>query len=262
VSGPRPPRGPGPGPDPAELPGDHPVDGTDPSPHPTPVPDRAGAPAEVRATVVELLGQAQRIGLLGPGPVEEHLEQALAFAAVIGAPPERFADLGSGAGVPGLVLATVAWPASQAVLIESQHRRIHHLRRAVEVLGCADRVTVYGGRAEDAGRRELREQCDVVVARSFGPPAVVAECAVALLRAGGSAFVSEPPATSPTRWPSDILAELGFRPAEILIGPTVPVDGRDPHPVRVARLVRTGPLLDRWPRTPGALRKRPLWRAG
>jgi 16S rRNA (guanine527-N7)-methyltransferase len=222
---------------------------------------RGAATGDVRGLVVELLGQAQRIGLLGPGPVEDHVAQALAFGAVVATPPVRFADLGSGAGVPGLVLALLAWPASQAVLIESQHRRIQHLRRAVEILGCADRVTVYGGRAEDAGRHELRASCDVVVARAFGPPAAVAECAVGLLRPEGSVYVSEPPATGPTRWPPAALAELGFRPAVILVGPPVVDQGSEPHPVRVAQLVRTGPLSDRWPRTPGAVRKRPLWRA-
>jgi 16S rRNA (guanine527-N7)-methyltransferase len=203
---------------------------------------------------------AQRIGLLGPGPVERHLDQASAFGAAIPETPARFADLGSGSGVPGLVLAALVWPDAWAVLVESQGRRVHHLRRAVEVLGIGERVEVHAGRAEDAGRRELRETCDVVVARAFGPPAMVAECAVALLRPGGSLYVSEPPVTTTDRWPADRLAELGFEPAAIMVGPAVP-DDSEPHPVRVAHLRRTGPLADRWPRTASALQKRPLWRA-
>jgi 16S rRNA (guanine527-N7)-methyltransferase len=211
-----------------------------------------------RAVLEALLDDAQRIGLLGPGAVAQHIEQALAFGAVVPAPPERFADLGSGAGVPGLVLAALAWPTASAVLVESQHRRIQHLRRAIDTLALQDRVEVYAGRAEDAGRGAVRERCDVAVARAFGPPATVAECGVALLREGGALYVSEPPVTAPDRWPDAQLAELGYGPAEILTGPVV--SGGDGHPVRVARLVRRGPLESRWPRTPSALQKRPLWR--
>ncbi len=245
-----------------------------PASSPEDPPSPTGSPFAARATVLALLADAQRIGLLGPGPVDQHLDQALALGAVVPVPPSRFADLGSGAGVPGLVLAALAWPDARAVLVESQDRRIQHLRRAVEVLGCGDRVEVHAGRAEEAGRRQLRETFDVVVARSFGPPAVVAECAVALLRPGGALYVSEPPITRSDRWPPDRLAELGFDPAELLVGPVVPGDGAATggaggtggamaagHPVRVACLRRRGSLADRWPRTASALQKRPLWRA-
>jgi 16S rRNA (guanine527-N7)-methyltransferase len=217
--------------------------------------------AGARGRLLALYVDAQRIGLLGPGPVDQHLDQALAFGAAVPHVPVRFADLGSGAGIPGLVLAALVWPDARAILVESQARRIQHLRRAVEVLGIGDRVEVYPGRAEDAGRREHRETCDVVVARAFGPPAVVAECAVALLGPAGSLYVSEPPATNADRWPAARLAELGFAPAQILLGAAVPDDEGAEHLVRVAHLRRTGPLADRWPRTASALQKRPLWRA-
>jgi hypothetical protein len=65
----------------------------------------------------------------------------------------------------------------------------------------------------EAHIRPMFASQDAVVARSFGPPGVVAECAAAFLRVGGQLVVSEPPeGTVPTeRWPQDGLALLGLQ---------------------------------------------------
>ena len=158
-----------------------------------------------------VLSEAQRRGFVGPGPLEPHIAQAQAFAAAVGTAPLRALDLGSGGGLPGLVLAEL-WPASRWTLLESQHRRGDHLRWAVNELGLGDRVVVDQRRAEDAGRDPaLRATVDLVVSRSFGPPAVVAECASPFLVAGGLLVVSEPP-DDPDRWPADGLEPLGLVP--------------------------------------------------
>jgi 16S rRNA (guanine527-N7)-methyltransferase len=247
----------------------------------------------VRSSLEAVLTDAQRIGLLGPGPVARHIEHARSFGTAV-EPPTWFADLGSGAGVPGLVLAAMVWPTSNALLVESQHRRIEHLRRSVAELAMDERVRIYAGRAEAAGRGEWRGRMDVVVARAFGPPAVVAECGAPLLRPGGVLLVSEPPRSGPDRWPTAGLAQLGFGPAVILRDdppatavilrgdpPATAVPGEGPRaadrgvgdaaacdaergagaPVHLARMVRTGELAARWPRMPNAMMKRPLWRA-
>ena len=113
-------------------------------------------------------------------------------------PPGLALDLGSGGGVPGLALARW-WPASRWVLLDARERR------AVFLAGCG-RVSwrsVTGCRslhaaAEDAGRDDRhRGRFDLVVARSFGPPAVVAECGAPFLREGGRLVVSEPPIDDP-----------------------------------------------------------------
>jgi 16S rRNA (guanine527-N7)-methyltransferase len=88
------------------------------------------------------------------------------------------------------------------------------------------------------------------VARSFGPPAVTAECAAGFLPVGGLLVVSEPPADDEPegRWPPAGLAELGFGPAARLGTPT-------------AGFVRI-PCVedhDRWPRRVGIPAKRPRW---
>ncbi|HEV2759282.1 MAG TPA: RsmG family class I SAM-dependent methyltransferase, partial [Acidimicrobiales bacterium] len=160
-----------------------------------------------------MLEEARDLGFLGPGPVEAHLDHAAGFAEVIrglagsagtgaGPWPDRAADLGSGAGLPGLPLA-LAFRNCTWLLVESSVRRAAFLRHAVEQLALGDRVDVAEARAEAVGRHaRTRAQFGLVVARSFGPPAVVAECAAPLLRPGGRAVISDPPGGAPSRWPA------------------------------------------------------------
>jgi 16S rRNA (guanine527-N7)-methyltransferase len=166
-----------------------------------------------RDVLVPVLEEARGLGFLGPGPVEAHLDHAAGYAAALeahegaGWSPPRAADLGSGAGVPGLPLA-LHFPATRWTLVEASVRRAAFLRAAVSRLGVRDRITVVEDRAEAVGRDpDSRGRFDLVVARSFGPPAVVAECAAPLLRVGGRAVVSEPPGGNPNGgrrrpWPS------------------------------------------------------------
>jgi 16S rRNA (guanine527-N7)-methyltransferase len=68
-------------------------------------------------------------------------------------------DLGSGGGLPGLVHAIIS-PASHWVLTESEGRKADFLKRAVEALGLASRVTVYSGRAENyLARNQVGSVC-------------------------------------------------------------------------------------------------------
>jgi 16S rRNA (guanine527-N7)-methyltransferase len=157
-----------------------------------------------------VLREAKQLGFLGPGPVEGHLTHAEGFSGAVTTAPSRFLDLGSGGGVPGLILA-VAWPTSEAVLLDASVRRTAFLRRAVITLGLQARVEVRTARAEQAGHDpSLRERFDVVTARSFGPPAWTAECGAAFLRLHGLLLVSDPP-SGEERWPGPTLAALGLR---------------------------------------------------
>jgi 16S rRNA (guanine527-N7)-methyltransferase len=197
----------------------------------------------------EVLEEARSRGLLGPGPVAEHLGHSRELARLAGPAPATFLDLGSGGGVPGLVLA-VEWPEARGILVDSHQRSGRFLEEAVAVLELADRVRVRLGRAEKlAHDPELRGTADVVVARSFGPPAVAAECAAGFLRPGGRLVVSEPPDAGAERWPAKELAQLGLGPAEIRRGTGA----------SVAALELVEPPADRWPRRPGIPEKRPLW---
>lgn len=201
-------------------------------------------------SLLELLAESQQLGFLGPGPVDAHIPHALAYADAT-PPPARALDLGAGGGVPGLVLATSVWPETRWTFLDAQRRRIDFLEDAIEALGLADRVDAQLGRAEEAARLDDRRgRFDLVVARSFGAPAVAAECAAPFLSVGGALVVSEPPAASVEgRWPAGPLAELGF-------GRPDPVEARGVHLVRL-RLV--APCPDRYPRRTGIPAKRPLF---
>jgi 16S rRNA (guanine527-N7)-methyltransferase len=208
-----------------------------------------------RDALVPVLEEARRRGFLGPGPVGPHLDHAAGYAAALeadagaGWSPARAADLGSGAGLPGLPLA-LRFPETAWTLVEASVRRAEFLRVAVRDLGIAGRVGVVEERAEVVGRMpEYRATFDLVVARSFGPPAVLAECAAPLLRAGGRAGVSEPPGGAPARWPALGLAPLGMAP-----GLSVQAAGAAYQLLR-----QETPCPDRWPRRVGVPGKRPLF---
>ena len=147
----------------------------------------------------EVLARAQRLGFLGAAPVISHLLHSQAFLALVG-PGDRVADLGSGAGLPGLVIA-VARPTARSAWSRLPRAGPTTSVEPSLALGVADRVTVDQRPAEQVGRDpELRGTFDVVTARGFGPPPVVAECAAPLLRVGGRLVVSEPPGSDGSRW--------------------------------------------------------------
>lgn len=196
----------------------------------------------------QLLEDAQSRGFLGPGPIDPQIAHAEAFAALVGEPPGSYLDLGSGGGLPGLILGST-WNVP-GVLLDAQTRRTDFLTAAVDALGLADRVRVVDARAEEAARDpDLRGTFALVTARSFASPAVTAECAVGFLRAGGELAVSEPPGPAGTRWPRAGLAQIG------LTGP----DHRRSLGTSVAILHLPNKPEERWPRRTGLPSKRPLW---
>jgi 16S rRNA (guanine527-N7)-methyltransferase len=200
-------------------------------------------PEDLRA----VLREAQDLGWLGAAPLDRAIAHAEGFAVGVPVPPARFADLGTGGGVPGLVLA-FTWPAAEVVLVEGSTRRASFLAGAVVRLGLADRCRVLAERAELTGRREdVRAACDVVVARGFAAPAVTAECAAPLLRVGGVLVVSEPP-SGEDRWPADGLGSLGLTP-----GATWTTD------FHYRALHQSYPCPTRYPRRVGIPTKRPLF---
>jgi 16S rRNA (guanine527-N7)-methyltransferase len=197
-----------------------------------------------------VLAESRDLGLLGPGPVARQIEHAADLARAVGEFRGRFLDLGSGGGLPGLVLLDT-WTDARGVLLDAQRRRCEFLQRAIATLDLATRASVECGRAEVLARRsELRSQFELVVARSFGPPAVTAECAVGFLRRGGHLVVTEPPTESgEARWDDARLRELGFAaPVSLRSGTTGAV-----------RLELVEEVDDRWPRRDGMPAKRPLW---
>jgi len=213
----------------------------------------APAPAALDRLTERLL-EARNAGFLGPGPVERHLEHSRRLSAAVvralGSVPESVVDLGSGAGVPGLVMACL-WPGPHFVLIEAGARRAEYLSQTIRACGLEGRVDVEHSRAEDAGRNvQYRGHFPTVVARSFGRPAVTAECAAPFLSPEGVLVVSEPPASDPNedRWPSGPLRGLGLQ-----------LEGVQEGEFRFAVLRQVAACPDRYPRRVGVPTKRPLF---
>lgn len=179
----------------------------------------------------------------------------------MGAPPSRLLDLGSGAGLPGLVLAW-SWPDAEVVLLEANARRGAALESVIGRVGWGERVRVVVDRAETRARMAgFRGAFPVVVARSFGAPAVTAECGAGFLRVGGILVVSDPPQARPAgsdppeggspRWPAAELAGLGLRRLR----------GCDAPQAHFTVLTRTAEVLDdAVPRRDGVPARRPRWR--
>ncbi|XWS60674.1 hypothetical protein CRYUN_Cryun07bG0056300 [Craigia yunnanensis] len=96
----------------------------------------------------------------------------------------RIVDVGSGAGLPGLVLA-IACPGWEVTLVESMNKRCLFLEHTVSLTGLSN-VQVVRERAENLGQdSDFREKFDVAVARAVAEMRVLAEYCLPLVRVGG-----------------------------------------------------------------------------
>jgi 16S rRNA (guanine527-N7)-methyltransferase len=165
----------------------------------------------------------------------------------------RVADLGSGAGLPGLVLAAHL-PGARFDLIESSTRKCAFLREAIEAMGIANAAVVCE-RSEEWAAGDGREAYDAVTARAVGTLATLAELASPLLRQAGI-LIAWKGARSAEQEAE--LAQAGERLAmETVEARSVrPYPGsRDRH---VHLLRKNGPTPNGLPRRPGMAAKRPF----
>ena len=198
--------------------------------------------------LLAVLEESKGRGFLGPGPVADHIDRALDGLVFLPPAPGHYLDMGSGGGIPGLPLV-MARPETWWVLLDGSVTRAAFLTEAVGRLGLDERVSVLAARAEEAGRQpDLRGAFDGVVARSFGAPAVTAECAAPFLRVGGQLIVAEPPGGDQGRWPAGPLQQLGLRPTAGITEPSA-----------FQVLVMDAPCPARFPRRVGVPAKRPLY---
>jgi 16S rRNA (guanine527-N7)-methyltransferase len=156
---------------------------------PAGVPDGAGAVFGEALPLAEryaglLAGPGVERGLIGPAETgriwERHILNCAAVAELVPG-DSRVADLGSGAGLPGLVLAILR-PEAEIVLIEPMARRVVFLEECVAALGLAN-TSVLRGRAEDLAGQV---SADIVTARAVAPLDRLAGWAVGLCRPGGT----------------------------------------------------------------------------
>lgn len=157
--------------------------------------ERGDAPDDpVHAALVRVLTEIQRRGGIGRGPVVASIEHAATFVAALPHDVQagaRLVDLGSGGGLPALVIIAMR-PDLQVTLVERRAKRTDLLRYGVRALGASDRVEVIADDVEQV-IDDQPQSFDVVTARSFAPPARVLEVACALLARPGWLLVAEPP---------------------------------------------------------------------
>jgi 16S rRNA (guanine527-N7)-methyltransferase len=130
-----------------------------------------------------LAGPAVERGLIGPHEIPRLWERHLLNSAVVAELIPRqgsLVDLGSGAGLPGIVLALLL-PDVQVMMLEPMLRRVVFLDECVKLLGLANARTQRGRAEEFAGRLSA----DVVTARAVAPLDRLAAMAVGLVRPGG-----------------------------------------------------------------------------
>jgi 16S rRNA (guanine527-N7)-methyltransferase len=185
-----------------------------------------------------------------------HIDDSLSGLELVGE-PRRLADVGAGAGFPGIALAA-ALPSTEVDLIESVGRKCEFMRRAIEAAGIGnarvicDRAESWAAAPPPEGGRESYE---VVTARAVGRLSTLAELASPLLVEDGTLVAWK------GRRDTDEEAELerardgvGMVAERVeWVGPYAGSQNRHLH-----RLRKPGPTPPGLPRRPGVAKKRPL----
>jgi len=168
--------------------------------------------AKVFAQMLATRGVEQ--GLIGPHEVpilwDRHLLNCAVVAELIDASTKTVVDLGSGAGLPGIVLALIR-PELSITLLEPMERRCLFLADCVTELGLTN-ASVLRGRAEDTVMR-----ADVVTARAVAPLDKLAELAMGLVRPGGMVLaIKGQAAAKELKNAGPVLRRLGARSAKVV----------------------------------------------
>jgi 16S rRNA (guanine527-N7)-methyltransferase len=186
--------------------------------------------------------------------LDGHVADSLSGLEVAGiATAGRIADVGAGAGFPGLALAA-ALPDAQVDMIESSGRKIAVIERLAVAAGLAN-ATALHVRVEEWGAADGAGAYDAVTARAVAPLPVLAEYAAPLLRPGGLMV-----AWKGSRDPEEeaggaaAAARLGLRPGSIL--PGEPFRGARNRHLHV--FSKVAPTPPEFPRRAGMAKKRPL----
>jgi len=170
----------------------------------------------------------------------------------------RIADIGAGAGFPGLVLA-LAIPRAQVDLVESAGRKTAVIDRLIQAAEMTNARSITA-RAEDYARQPAavgggREAYDAVTARAVGPLAVLVEYAAPLLRENGVlvAWKGARDADEEAAG-AEAARQVGMAAAEVL--PVQPFEASENRHLHVFRKISPTPAG--FPRRSGMARKRPL----
>jgi 16S rRNA (guanine527-N7)-methyltransferase len=184
--------------------------------------------------------------------LDVHIADSLTGLEVDGLPSAAtLADLGAGAGLPGLVLAA-ALPSTEVVLVEAARRKCEFLRATARAMGLENADVVWA-RAEEW--REGFERCDVVCARALAALPVLCEYAAPLLREDGLLVAWKGDVSESEAHDADAAAShLGLTTASVRR--VSPFPGSRRLALHVFRKV--SPTPEKYPRRPGIAAKRPL----
>ncbi|GFN23103.1 16S rRNA (guanine(527)-N(7))-methyltransferase RsmG [Thermanaeromonas sp. C210] len=182
------------------------------------------------------------------------LDSLLLFVALEVPPGARVVDVGSGGGLPGMVLK-IYRPDLEVTLVEGTRKKAEFLSAAIRELGL-EGIRCVWARAEVVGRQEeFRERFDLATARAVADLAVVLEYCVPLVRVGGRVVAYKGPrADEEIEGAARALAMLGAEVERVWQG-RLPGGGEERRLVVVVKRAGTDP---RWPRRPGIPEKRPL----
>jgi 16S rRNA (guanine527-N7)-methyltransferase len=185
--------------------------------------------------------------------VVRHFLDSLALAQLFPDPPTSLADIGTGAGFPGVPLKII-WPHTRLLLADSVGKKTDFLRHLVDDLALAD-VDIQMARAEELGQNpRYREQFAAVTARAVASLSVLAEYCLPLCAIGGT-FVA-PKGADAAREAEE--AERAVQQLGGEIDGIVPVQlpGVEAHHLVVIRKTRSSPA--HYPRRTGIPLKHPL----
>jgi len=174
-----------------------------------------------------------------------HVDDALAALELVTEGP--VVDVGSGGGSPGIPLAA-ARPELGFDLLEATAKKCAFLRRWAAEL---PNVEVVCSRAEEHAAGEGRDAYATVLARALAPPPVAVEWCLPLVRPGGRLVLYAAEEDGLAEGVAGAAEQVAGRLAEI-----VPVPGSERR--RLLVVEKTGPTPERFPRRPGAAKKRPL----
>jgi 16S rRNA (guanine527-N7)-methyltransferase len=182
----------------------------------------------------------------------QHVGDALTVLPFLPEGPHRLIDVGSGGGVPGLILA-IARPDAKVILLESTRKKAAFLGDTAKTLGLSN-VQVLADRAEAAGHAELREACDVAVARAVGAMDFLVEWCLPLVKKGGTMLAMKG-ARIAEELPAAQKAIRLLGGGDAMVHP-VELPGTEHHViVEIPKVART---LEKYPRDPTVAKGRPL----
>lgn len=190
-----------------------------------------------------------------------YLDECAATAAATGADLDSqeisMIDIGSGAGLPGLVIATVR-PTWRICVLDSLQKRCTFVSAAVEAMGL-ENVEVVWSRAEDAGRREMyREKFTIATARAVAELKVLAELCMPFVMVGG--YWVAPKGPRPEKELSDSLHAISVLGGDVdsIRVSRVDTSAADSLQFTVVRVSKTRGTSSAHPRRPGVPKKSPL----